>query len=807
MKTSTVIAIIIFIVALVAIWSIQDIIKNRQRAVPGEEFVKILPQEMRAADIHKIEIYQGDAKKDAVVLARTEDGWSVPSRFDSKGNADTIKTLLDDIKTLQGTFRTKKKSLHGEFDITDEKAVHVGLYRQDDKLYQNLLLGKKGEQYAEGFVRLADSEKVYLADKNLRSTLGMYSEGDDPDPKKWLDLKITDEESDRITKVVMDMPGKQVVLEKKEKEKKEAEEEPEEAEEPTETEEKKEYEWVLTKPEIEFELKTSAVDSLVKAISQLKGEDVADPAKMADYGFDAPTYTATVTMEDESTTTILVGKETEEDKKRYAKLKDGNTIYIVPRYSVTGAFKKMRELVDIKIWELEKDDVMSIALEKPEYDILLERKLREGAEGKDATDYEWTLAKPETRFALKDYRITSILSRVTKPTPQDLFLTDDLSDYGLEEPKYKAVVKMKDDSSHVLTFGTEVEDGDDRYVKFEGKDHVYSFTKYNFDDLFQTLPKLLTIEVMKGLRKDDIVSLGYNAGDEDSFTLTQKEGEGAAAKKRWVMQVGDVSADTKQDVVDDVLDALTRIQFEDMVLGKTDADCGLEEPKETLAISTKTTVDRYVLLFGGEVSEEGGNRYFKVKGEPETFVLAKAEFDKIFREQKDFEEKKPPKPEEPEAKPPPEVLKKATTPIEEPPTPRLEEPTRTEEKPGEASPQPPEEAEETAKPEEGVAPPKEEPEKEEAEPGPPAPEAKPEGEETVPVPPEKEAAPPSEGEGEKEEGTKPSTPPGEESVPQPPAPAEGPSVEKPEESVPAPPVPKPPSPKEPIPVPPAPENN
>ncbi len=796
MKKSTVIVIIAAIVALTVVYSIQQIGKSRRKAIPAGEFVKILPQDMRAADIHKIEVYRGDAKSDAIILARSKEGWNVPSRFNSKGKEEIINDLLDDIKKLEGGLRTKKKSLHEDFDITDEKAVHIALYKEDGKLYRNLLLGKKGERWGEGFVRLANSNEVYLADKNLLSTLGIYSEDSKLDTKKWLDLNILDEKSDEIAKVVLDMPGKQVVLEKKEKKKEEPEEEEPEEEKPAEPEEKKEYEWVLVKPELEFKLKDSAVKSLVSSVSQFRGEDVADPAKMDEYGFDSPTYSATVTLDDETSATILVGAKTGEDKKRYARLKDGNTVYVLSRYTITGVFKKMRELVDIEIWDLKKEDVASISLQKPEYEILLEHRPKKGIEAKEPKDYEWVLVKPETRFKLKDFRITNILGKAAKPSPQDLFVTGDLQSYGLEAPEFKAIVKMKDDSAHALHFGKKLEDSEDRYVKFEGKDHVYSFTEYNFGDLFPTLPKLLTIGIMEDLEKDEIASLNYHTADE-KFVLSRKEETGEPDKKKWSLKTDEEHAEAKSNVIDDILDAITAIQPEDMVIGKSDADCGLDKPADSLTISTKKAPDRYVLLFGKKVSEESADRYFKVKNEPEIFILSEEKFGDIFRKVKDLKVKEPPKPKE-EKKPPAE---------EKPPTPPTpEEAVLPEQKPAppkEAPKEVPEKKEEKpAAPEQKPLPPKEEPkaapEEKEEKPESAAPEKAPAVKQEKAEPPAPEKKTPSEPEPEASPTPQPEA---EKEKPAPQPPLEKPSLRKPEEEIPLPPLPKPPAPQEPIPLP------
>ena len=383
-------------------------------------------------------------------------------------------------------------------------------------------------------------------------------------------------------------------------------------------------------------------------------------------------------------------------------------------------------------------------------------------------------------------------------------MTGDLQSYGLEPPEFKAIVKMKDDSTHALHFGKKLEDNEDRYVKFDGKDHVYSVTEYNFGDLFPTLPKLLTIGIMEDLEKDEIASLNYDTADE-KFVLSRKEETGEPDKKKWSLKTDEEQADAKSNVVDDILDAITAIQPEDMVIGKSDADCGLDKPADSLTISTKKAPDRYVLLFGKKVSDESPDRYFKIKNEPEIFILSEEKFGDIFRKVKDLKVKEPPKPKE-EKKPPTDEEKPAPS-EEKPPTPPTpEEAVLPEEKPvppKEAQKEVPEKKEEKpAAPEQKPLPAKEEPkaapEEKEEKPGSAAPEKAPPVKQEKAKPPAPEKKTPSEPEPEASPALQPEA---EKEKPAPQPPLEKPSLRKPEEEIPLPPLPKPPAPQEPIPLP------
>lgn len=788
MKKSTIIVVIAVIVALGVVSVIQRQHRQRQLAAPKEQFVRIMPKGMRAADIHKIEVYRGGEKKDAAILERKGDGWVVASKFNSKGNEKSISDLLDDIKTLTGEVRTRKASLHGDFDITPAKAVHISLYDKDGKLYQDLLLGKKGDRYNEGFVRLARGNEVYLASKNLLSNLGIYSEGEQPDTKKWLDLKIIDEDKEKLAKVVLDMPGKQVVLEKKERKKEEVSKTDEEQEKPEEPkpEEKKEYEWVLVSPETGFKVKDAAITSLISSVCTFSGEDVSDPAKASEYGFDPATHTATITLDDNSAKTLLIGKKIDESKQ-YAKLKDEETVYILPTHRITGVFKKMRDLLELEVWDLKKEDIASIQLQRPEYEILLERRLKEGKEGKEETDYEWVLAKPESRFKLQEYRVTNIVSKLVKPTPDDLFLTGEAASYGLDPAEYKATVTMKDGTAQTVLFGKKLEDADERYVKFEGKDHFYTYSKYNFESVFPELAKLVNVTVLEGLIKDNVTSLAFKTPDGE-FALTREEDAASADKKKWTMKVGEEKSDANKTVVEGILNALADLRGADLVdiaIGKSEADCGLDNPSETLVISTDKPEKQYTLLIGNKVSpgpagEEKTDRYFKTQDQPEVFILSSTAVADIFKKPDEIKVVTPP---EPEAEKKAAAELKAAPRSEQPPLP-TEQPKPEGEKPAPSS-EKPEEVKPETPPGEGEKPQPVAPEEKKEETTPP----EPKGEATPP------ASPPEEGKGEKPES------PGEDK-PAPEGPPEKPLLEKIDKELPPPLVPEVPGPKEPIPLPP-----
>jgi hypothetical protein len=350
-----------------------------------------------------------------------------------------------------------------------------------------------------------------------------------------------------------------------------------------------------------------------------------------------------------------------------------------------------------------------------------------------------------------------------------------------------------------VLFGKEVEDGGDTYVKFEGVPHVYSYTKYNFESVFPALTKLLDIQLLKDLNKDAIASLKYHTPDGD-FVLTRPKGTGAEEKAKWSVKVGEEEFDAKKTVVDNILRDVTDIRgydLTDIVMGKSEADCGLEEPSETLAISTDETADKYTILVGKSVSEDSKDRYFKIKEQAEIFIISERALSDIFKKLEDIKEAKTATPKEEEKVPTPPTEEMKTPSPKKPPLPtELKKAPPEEKRPAEV--EKPKEPTGKEKPEE----PAEKQKKLEAPPSPGQVEKK----EEKPTAPEEEGAPSvSPPEGEKKDEGKPNAP--EEAKPAPEPPTETPALQKAEKEIPAIPAPTPPAPKEPIPLPPSPEGS
>jgi hypothetical protein len=87
-----------------------------------------------------------DTKKTSVVLEKKGDAWEVVKPVAAKANAQNVKSLLDNLKDLKVKETIDKgTATYKQYELTDEKAVHVAAYAGSGKSLE-LWFGKSGSR-------------------------------------------------------------------------------------------------------------------------------------------------------------------------------------------------------------------------------------------------------------------------------------------------------------------------------------------------------------------------------------------------------------------------------------------------------------------------------------------------------------------------------------------------------------------------------------------------------------------------------------------------------------------------------------
>jgi hypothetical protein len=104
---------------------------------------RLVPPTLHTDSITGFELYRGAQPQEIVRLRQRDGAWVVTSRFDTPGNSTKIQQFLTQLSTLQGELRADSTALLGDFQLTDEQALHLKVYTDTpDKPALYLLVGK-----------------------------------------------------------------------------------------------------------------------------------------------------------------------------------------------------------------------------------------------------------------------------------------------------------------------------------------------------------------------------------------------------------------------------------------------------------------------------------------------------------------------------------------------------------------------------------------------------------------------------------------------------------------------------------------
>ena len=308
---------------------------------------ELIPKDFRSSDVIRMEMYLGQNEEEKVVLEKVDDRWLVASRFNAPGKKDKIDKFLDQLKKLEGEFRTESAEVLDDFSLVEDKALHIRVYRQgEDEASCHLLVGKK-EAWNRSFVRRAGENSIYTVSVNLASEMGLYGEeiNTPPPAKDWIEKKLMEIKKEDVTKLVLLTPEHSLTFERRERPKDVDIQE----EDPTEEMpvEEPQFEWVLAEGGGGFEFKSSGLEEILKNLETFEALDVEDPTRASEVGLDDPAFRFEVSLKGGQTMVLLAQMEAPV-MDAYVLLEGKEDIlYKVSNWKFKSLFKLGKDLFDL----------------------------------------------------------------------------------------------------------------------------------------------------------------------------------------------------------------------------------------------------------------------------------------------------------------------------------------------------------------------------------------------------------------------------------------------------------------------------
>lgn len=433
---------------------------------------RLVPQTLRVDSISGFDLYHGSHPQDIVRVRKRAGAWIVPSRFDAPGNSAKIQPFLTQLSTLQGELRADATALLGEFHLTDEQALHLKVYTAAPDQPAVYLLAGKGSG-TNSFLRRAGEGRVYSVNLHLHTTAGLSSGTMDQPPAAtpWLDLHLLNVPKEQVTAVELRAPTRELRFTTA------STPAPGGADASQTSSTPPVSTWQLVSPALKYSVQQNAVEGLVTTLRTLQGDDVADPARMAEYGLDRPPYRATLTLQpsgqEARQVAVLIGNEVpEKSRSRYTRLGDTGPVYVVPEWTWQRLFPTLGTLLDLRLLHVLQEEITGITLLHDGASWSLERRPAETSTASptasDPTESAsaWQLVgAPEAPVDAS--AVTALLGTTVHLKADDLPIGTP-SQTGLDHPTLALTLTLRDGRTERLLLGQTVGQESGGYYATQG---------------------------------------------------------------------------------------------------------------------------------------------------------------------------------------------------------------------------------------------------------------------------------------------------------------------------------------------------
>ena len=427
---------------------------------------RLVPQTLHADSMRGFDLYQGTRPQEVVRLRQRDGAWVVSSHFDTPGNSAKIQQLLTQLSTLQGELRADSIALLSDFQLTDEQALHLQVYTESpDKPALHLLAGKGSG--GNGFMRRAGEGRVYSVNLHLQNLAGLSSNTTDQalSAKPWLDLRIQNLPKEQIIALELHSPTRALRFTTQP------------AAVPTGSTDAPQVSavpsWKLDAPALTYSVKPDAVESLVTTLRTLQGDDVVDPARIGEYGLEAPPYRAMLTVQpgaqEAHQAVVFLGHEVaEKPGSRYARMGDAGPVYIVPQWVVQRLFPTLGTLLDLRILHVPQEEVTRLTLHEDGVSWSVERQppaaLASGSSAAPAVSWQF-VGMPDV--TVDETAIASLLGATAQLNADDL-ATSPTAQTGLDQPHWQVLLTLRNGRTEHLRVGQAVAQSNGGYYARRG---------------------------------------------------------------------------------------------------------------------------------------------------------------------------------------------------------------------------------------------------------------------------------------------------------------------------------------------------
>ncbi len=387
--------------------------QNRLFTTANKELFDLRDKKILSLDLYEVNRLTIEAKdKPRIVIEHPSgDVWKLVEPKNAPGDHKEIEKLINSINNSRITAFIEEKAEEFEKYGLDKPQLKVSFLVGEDNAQKTLIIGNRvdDETKEEYYATRGQSRQVFRVRKSLYDDLN----------KQPIDLRersVLKFARESVARLIIKRNDEIIEAVKDEDEGK----------------------WSLAKP---FEDKgdDAFINSMLATLSMMKVKEYIDEdaPRLAKYGLDKPWYTLTVqqTFPRDQIHQLFVGDLVRGEEAYYATNSDINAVFSIANKDFKGINKSLFDLRNKMLMNFSREDLESIEIELPDTNMVFERK------GDD-----WYLVEPE-KFKVPRAKMDKIIWATDYVKMEEIISepAGDLSRYGLDSPRAKITVRLKDD--------------------------------------------------------------------------------------------------------------------------------------------------------------------------------------------------------------------------------------------------------------------------------------------------------------------------------------------------------------------------
>jgi len=275
-------------------------------------------------------------------------------------------------------------------------------------------------------------------------------------------------------------------------------------------------------------------------------------------------------------------------------------LYFVENFTPnTGDTGTEEETKSVSVLSIDANAIRSISVVHPEGDYILNKS-------KD----HWTV-KNNPDIPLVQNRITTLLGQCMNLTAYEIVgeKVDDLTPYGLAEPKKTMTVSLTNGKKYTFSIGHTVLEGKLCYFTVSGDEKIYTKSLSSCESLIAPLSDYISLNLYT-MEAENIGSVTLAVRDADTIQLeNEMKGENTY---QWKMKAPLSREANSYGLGEQLLPSISSITASEVIpVPDNTLDYGFEDPKATLTVKSLDKAEVYTITVG---QSDEDNSYVMLNG-------------------------------------------------------------------------------------------------------------------------------------------------------------------------------------------------